>query len=81
MCNPIPAAIPIATVNHIDASRSRNSHDLLQVFDNTVVKDQPTLAVTVVANRDTHPLQALENVVEAWFTPIAYAMILLRRDG
>jgi alpha-amylase len=37
--------------------------------------------VTLVANHDTQPLQALENVVEAWFASLAYAKILLRRDG
>jgi len=64
-----------------DASRSENDYDLRQIFDNTLVKDQSTLAVTIVANHDTQPLQASENVVGAWFTPTAYAIILLRRDG
>ena len=27
------------------------------------------------------PLQALESVVEPWFKPLAYAFILLRREG
>jgi alpha-amylase len=67
--------------NFSNASRSGNSYDLRQMFDNALVKDQPSLAVTIVANHDTQPLQALENVVEAWFTPIAYALTLLRRDG
>ena len=67
--------------NFSDASRAGNAYDIRQIFDNTLVKDQPALAVTIVANHDTQPLQALENVVEAWFTPIAYTLILLRRDG
>ena len=37
--------------------------------------------MTIVSNHDTQPLQALESVVEAWFKPLAYALILLRRDG
>ncbi|MGD2064015.1 MAG: DUF1939 domain-containing protein, partial [Nitrospirota bacterium] len=32
-------------------------------------------------NHDTQPLQALEQVVEGWFKPWAYAFILLRREG
>jgi hypothetical protein len=38
-------------------------------------------AVTLVDNHDTQPLQALEAPVEDWFKPIAYAFILLRKDG
>ena len=32
-------------------------------------------------NHDTQPLQALESPVEAWFKPLAYALILLRAEG
>jgi alpha-amylase len=35
----------------------------------------------MVSNHDTQPLQSLESVVEAWFKPLAYALILLRKDG
>jgi alpha-amylase len=52
-----------------------------QIFDNTLVKDQPALAVTLVDNHDSQPLQALESVVEGWFKPLAYALILLRSEG
>jgi alpha-amylase len=37
--------------------------------------------VTFVANHDSQALQALESVVEPWFKPIAYAIILLRQEG
>ncbi|MDF5726334.1 MAG: alpha-amylase [Rhizonema sp. PD37] len=63
------------------ASTQGNDYDMRQIFDNTLVKDQPTLAVTLVDNHDSQPLQALESVVEGWFKPLAYALILLRRDG
>ncbi len=39
----------------------------------------PFHAVTLVANHDTQPLQALEAPVEPWFKPLAYALILLRK--
>lgn len=37
--------------------------------------------MTLVANHDTQPLQALEAPVEPWFKPLAYALILLRENG
>ncbi|MEL6902277.1 MAG: alpha-amylase, partial [Cyanobacteria bacterium J06606_4] len=58
-----------------------NGYDMRTIFDNTLVQDQPTLAVTLVDNHDSQPLQALESVVEPWFKPLAYALILLRREG
>ena len=63
------------------ASLGGNNYDLRQIFTNTLVKQQPTLAVTLVENHDSQPLQSLESVVEPWFKPLAYALILLRREG
>lgn len=63
------------------ASTQGSSFDLRKIFDNTLVKDHPDLAVTLVSNHDTQPLQALESVVDQWFKPLAYALILLRKPG
>ncbi|MEO8962632.1 MAG: alpha-amylase [Ginsengibacter sp.] len=63
------------------ASREGIRYDLRRIFDETLVKAFPEKAVTVVDNHDTQPLQALEAPVEAWFKPIAYALILLRDQG
>ncbi len=63
------------------ASREHENFDLRTVFDGTLVQDHPDMAVTLVSNHDTQPLQALESVVEAWFKPLAYALILLRQGG
>lgn len=63
------------------AGREEKGFDLRTVFDRSLVKDHPDLAVTLVSNHDTQPLQALESVVEAWFKPLAYALILLRHGG
>jgi alpha-amylase len=63
------------------ASQAGNSYDLTKIFDNTLVQQQPALAVTLVENHDSQPLQSLESIVEAWFKPLAYALILLRIDG
>jgi alpha-amylase len=67
--------------NFARASEEGKYFDLQTIFENTLVKDHPTLAVTLVSNHDTKPLQSLESIVEAWFKPLAYAMILLRKDG
>lgn len=64
-----------------EASKSGKDFNLTTIFDETLVKDAPTLAVTVVDNHDTQPLQALEAPVEEWFKGIAYALILLRGQG
>ncbi len=63
------------------ASKQGSSYDLRQILDNTLVQQQPALAVTFVDNHDSQPLQALESVVEDWFKPLAYALILLRQGG
>ncbi len=64
-----------------EAGRHKKEYDLSTIFDNSLVRDHPMIAVTLVSNHDTQPLQAMESVVEAWFKPLAYALILLRRDG
>jgi alpha-amylase len=67
--------------NFSRASKDGSSFDLGKIFDTTLVQDYPDLAVTFVSNHDTQPLQELESVVEAWFKPLAYALILLRKSG
>jgi alpha-amylase len=63
------------------ASQGGEDYDMRQIFDNTLVQDQPALAVTLVDNHDSQPLQSLESIVESWFKPLAYALILLRQAG
>ncbi len=63
------------------ASVSGSDYDLRQIFDETLLQAFPELAVTVTDNHDTQPLQSLDDPVEKWFKPLAYALILLRQDG
>ena len=63
------------------ASKMGRDYDLRNIFNNTLMREFPSLAVTIVQNHDTQPLQALENSVEDWFMPLAHAMILLREQG
>ncbi len=67
--------------NFHTASRAGGQYDMSKILDGTLVKERPIQAVTFVDNHDSQPLQALESVVEPWFKPLAYAIILLRREG
>lgn len=68
-------------LNFHHASKGGSDFDMRTLFDNTLVAADASHAVTLVANHDTQPLQALEAPVEPWFKPIAYALILLREQG
>lgn len=63
------------------ASKAGGYYDMRTILDGTLMKERPTHAVTFVENHDSQPLQALESVVEPWFKPLAYAIILLREEG
>jgi alpha-amylase len=63
------------------ASRAGCEYDMRRILEGSVMQARPTHAVTFVDNHDSQPLQALESVVEPWFKPLAYALILLRREG
>jgi alpha-amylase len=55
--------------------------DLRTIFDGSLVAARHDMAVTFVDNHDSQPMQALESPVADWFKPLAYALILLRREG
>lgn len=63
------------------ASKQGADFNLSQIFDGTLTQADAFHSVTLVANHDTQPLQALEAPVEPWFKPLAYALILLREQG
>ena len=58
-----------------------NAFDLRTIFDGSLVAARHDMAVTFVDNHDSQPMQALESTVADWFKPLAYALILLRREG
>jgi alpha-amylase len=64
-----------------EASQAGASFDISKIFDGTLVQANPLMAVTFVDNHDSQPGQALESWIDDWFKPIAYALILLRKDG
>jgi len=61
--------------NLYQASVSGGNYDMRNLMNSTLMAADPTLAVTLVENHDTQPLQALEMPVQAWFKPLAYAFI------
>ena len=67
--------------NFFKASISNGDFDMSKIFEGTLVKECPQRAVTFVDNHDTEIDQALESWVLDWFKPLAYTLILLRKDG
>lgn len=63
------------------ASQSGDRYDMSKIFEGTLVQEHPGYAVTFVDNHDSQPTQTLQSWVEPWFKPLAYALILLRKDG
>lgn len=63
------------------AGRAGRGFDMSRILDGTVMQASPCNAVTFVENHDSQPMQSLESVVEPWFKPHAYAIILLRKEG
>lgn len=55
--------------------------DLRKVLDGSLVQARPDAAVLQVQNHDTQLGSTMETRVEAWFKPIAYALILLKDKG
>jgi alpha-amylase len=68
-------------INFYNASQAGGGYDMRNLMNDTLMKDQPALAVTLVDNHDTQALQALQSPVANWFKPLAYAFILLREEG
>lgn len=67
--------------NMYEAANSNGNYDLGSLRNNTLTSNRPMNSVTFVDNHDTQIGQALCSYVPAWFKPIAYALILLQRDG
>ena len=65
----------------LQASTSDGEFDMRTIFDGTLVQSNSQMAVTFVDNHDTEPGQALESWILDWFKPLAYSLILLRKEG
>ena len=67
--------------NMYQASNSNGAFDMRNLFKDTLIEKDPKMAVTFVDNHDSQYGQALESWIREWFKPMAYAIILLRKDG
>lgn len=67
--------------NLYEASKQGNAYDLRTIFADALVSCNPMNVVTFVDNHDSQHRQSLESFIEEWFKQIAYALILLRKDG
>ena len=67
--------------NFHEASKAGRDYDLANIFSDSLTGSNPLNTVTFVDNHDSQQGQALESWVEDWFKPIAYALILLRKDS
>lgn len=64
-----------------DACHSNGQYDMSKILEGTLVQCDSSHAVTFVDNHDTQPSQGLQSWITDWFKPLAYALILLRKDG
>lgn len=63
------------------AAAQRGFFDLSTLFRGTWVEADPIRAVTFVDNHDTQRHPRRFSPVDDWFKPLAYTLLLLRRDG
>ena len=66
---------------HLEAASKDENYDMSKILEGTLVKENPSKAVTFVDNHDTQPGQSLQSFIQDWFKPAAYSIILLRDEG
>jgi len=71
----------VELVDRLSAASRTEEADLSSLLSGTLVDTRPMNAVTFVENHDTQDGQALGPPVLPWFKPLAYALVLLRREG
>ncbi|KAB8246424.1 alpha-amylase [Aspergillus flavus] len=74
-------AVDVPLVVNLCRTSYTKGGDLRKIFKGTLVQSKPENALTFVSNHDTVPGQMLENPVAQYFKPLAYALVLLRKDG
>ncbi|KAI1916371.1 hypothetical protein LOZ61_001025 [Ophidiomyces ophidiicola] len=71
----------VPLTHNISRISQEDGGDLRRLFNQTLVQHLPDYAVTFITNHDTQAGQSLELPVEPWFKPLAYALVLLRKEG
>lgn len=67
--------------NFFRAGEEGEKFDMRTILDGSLVEADPGHAVTFVDNHDSQPGSELSSNVQDWFKPIAYALILLMKEG
>lgn len=67
--------------NFFNASSAGAAYSMKNLVSGCLTDHLPDQSVTFVDNHDTENGQALYSFVQEWFKPLAYAAILLRKDG
>ncbi len=67
--------------NFYEASEAGEKYDMSRLLDGSLVMADGCHAVTFVDNHDSQPVCSLQSDVQDWFKPLAYALILLMKDG
>ncbi len=67
--------------NFYNASVTGGGYIMRDILKGTLTERCPENAVTFVDNHDTQYGQSLQSFIEDWFKPLAYALILLRKEG
>nr|BAC55903.1 hypothetical protein [Aspergillus oryzae] len=67
-------AVDVPLVVNLCRTSYTKGGDLRKIFKGTLVQSKPENALTFVSNHDTNP-------VAQYFKPLAYALVLLRKDG
>ena len=70
-----------AHFNMRQMSYADGNYNMTEIFNNTLLQRRPQNAITFVDNHDSQPGQSLESFVNTWMKQVAYAMILLHKDG
>jgi alpha-amylase len=64
-----------------DMSYADGNYDMSHLLDDTLFMRHPKNAITFVDNHDSQPGQSLESFVNVWMKQVAYALILLHKNG
>ncbi|KAL2820141.1 glycoside hydrolase superfamily [Aspergillus cavernicola] len=75
------SAYDVPLVNKFSTLSRMRGADLRDILNGTLVQRKPAHAVTIVTNHDTQPGQMMDTPVASSFKPLAYALILLRKEG
>ena len=62
-------------------SYADGNYNMAEIFNNTLLQRRPANTITFVDNHDSQPGQSLESFVNTWMKQVAYALVLLHKDG